>query len=210
MTRFFLRLLRRRARSGLRRRLGFPALLVLAGLSVALSLTDLSGILDRHVPALGPIAETLASGAGPARPAQAAGLTGTPRVTDGDTIALGGEDIRLHGIDAPESAQRCYRDGQALACGQSATRYLRELVAQGPVSCTARTRDRYGRVIGVCYVDAPSGRFDANAAMVEAGMAMAYRRYSGDYVPAETRARRAGRGIWSTEFQAPWDWRRNN
>ena len=40
-----------------------------------------------------------------------ADITGPARVIDGDTIDIAGERIRLHGIDAPESAQTCVADG---------------------------------------------------------------------------------------------------
>ena len=43
--------------------------------------------------------------------------------------------------------------------------------------------------------------------LVAAGWALAYRRYSTDYVAAETAARQAGRGIWRGRFVKPWDWR---
>ncbi len=42
-----------------------------------------------------------------------ADVTGPARVIDGDTIEVAGERIRLHGIDAPESGQRCRRLGHA-------------------------------------------------------------------------------------------------
>ena len=42
------------------------------------------------------------------------------------------------------------------------------------------------------------------------GLAMAYRRYSQDYVTAEQDAERAKRGIWQGKFDAPWDWRKKN
>ena len=35
-----------------------------------------------------------------------AGILGVPSVTDGDTLRIGVERIRLHGIDAPESKQK--------------------------------------------------------------------------------------------------------
>src|SRR5512143_3038749 len=44
--------------------------------------------------------------------------------------------------------------------------------------------------------------------MVRAGLALAYRRYSTDYVDEETEARNAKRGLWASEFTAPWDYRR--
>jgi hypothetical protein len=42
---------------------------------------------------------------------------------------------------------------------------------------------------------------------VRAGLALAYRRYSNDYVAEENAARDAKRGLWSGEFTPPWDWR---
>jgi endonuclease YncB( thermonuclease family) len=36
-----------------------------------------------------------------------ADLTGSLRVIDGDTVAIGDMRIRLHGIDAPERQQKC-------------------------------------------------------------------------------------------------------
>ncbi len=50
-----------------------------------------------------------------------ADVTGPARVTDGDTIEIAGERIRLHGIDAPESNQRCRRRGVPWLCGAEAS-----------------------------------------------------------------------------------------
>ncbi len=41
-----------------------------------------------------------------------ADITGPARVIDGDTIEVQGQRIRLHGIDAPESAQQCILRGK--------------------------------------------------------------------------------------------------
>ncbi len=38
--------------------------------------------------------------------------------------------------------------------------------------------------------------------------ALAYRRYSLDYVDQEADAQAARRGIWAGEFVKPWEWRR--
>ena len=50
-------------------------------------------------------------------------------VNDGDTLTLGGERIRLRGIDAPEYTQVCMRSGVEYNCGGEAARALRALVA---------------------------------------------------------------------------------
>ena len=39
------------------------------------------------------------------------------------------------------------------------------------------------------------------------GWAVAYRRYSLDYVDAEGTARQSRAGIWGSTFVMPWDWR---
>lgn len=46
-------------------------------------------------------------------------LTGVASVTDGDTLEIRGQRIRLHEIDAPESRQLCATaEGQRWRCGQ--------------------------------------------------------------------------------------------
>ena len=105
-----------------------------------------------------------------------AGVTGPARVIDGHTIAIGAEVIRLHGIDAPESNQRCRRRGVPWLCGAEASQMLRKLVGNWPVRCDDQGRDRYGRLISVCRANGA----DLNGRMVVTGMALAYRRYSTD------------------------------
>ncbi len=41
-----------------------------------------------------------------------------------------------------------------------------------------------------------------------ARLALAYRRYSLDYVDEEADAQAAWRGVWAGEFVKPWEWRR--
>jgi endonuclease YncB( thermonuclease family) len=126
-------------------------------------------------------------------------------ITDGDTIKINGRRIRFHGIDAPESRQSCSVSGRRYACGQQATEALKQLIGGNPVSCEEKDIDRYKRLVAVCSV----GNIDLNAAMVSQGWALAYRRYSSDYVPEEESARAARRGIWQGDFTAPWEWRRS-
>jgi endonuclease YncB( thermonuclease family) len=134
----------------------------------------------------------------------AAGLTGVASVIDGDTIEIHGQRIRLHGIDAPEASQLCMVGGKQWRCGAAAANRLADKVGRQQVSCEERDKDRYGRVVATCS----AGGVDLNAWMVSEGLAVAYRQYSSDYVGQEEAAKNSRRGVWATEFDMPWDWRK--
>jgi endonuclease YncB( thermonuclease family) len=136
--------------------------------------------------------------------ADAASLAGPARVIDGDTIAIGRTHIRLLGIDAPETDQTCIgKNSQRYSCGLSARAALRKLIDGRPLACVGDTKDVYGRRLMTCSV---AGK-DINRAMVADGWALAFLRYSRDYVAEERRARKRGVGLWAGAFIAPWDWR---
>ena len=131
-------------------------------------------------------------------------IIGVASVIDGDTLEIHDRRIRLDGIDAPESSQLCLRDGRKERCGQTSAFFLADLIERKTVRCIRHDVDRYGRDIANCWL----GEKNLNETMVVAGQAVAYRKYSKRYVPAETEAEAEGRGLWSTEFVMPWDWRR--
>ena len=133
-----------------------------------------------------------------------ADLSGTALIVDGDTITISGNKIRLSGIDTPERDQTCKRAGTTWRCGYKATETLRDWTYTKEVRCVGDTRDRYGRLIANCFVDG----YNLNARLVYEGIALAYRKYSKQYIPEEDKARVAKRGIWAGEFVAPWDWRK--
>ena len=135
-----------------------------------------------------------------------ADVIGEAQVIDGDTLQVAGERVRLHGIDAPESKQSCSVSGVGYACGQSAKRTLTGATAGKVVTCKGEKRDRYGRLVAVCY----AGDDDLNAKMVRDGWALAYRRYGKDYIPQETEARATGSGLWQGQFVEPWEWRKQS
>jgi endonuclease YncB( thermonuclease family) len=78
-------------------------------------------------------------------------LTGSARVIDGDTIAIGSRYVRLDGIDAPETDQVCFDPkGDRWTCGVAARDRLSSHIAVGAITCVSHGADRYGRTLAIC------------------------------------------------------------
>jgi micrococcal nuclease len=110
-------------------------------------------------------------------------------IVDGDTVdavPLGSKGtirIRLHGVDAPERGE---------PFSSAATRSTRVLLFDQRVSIDGRDVDRYGRLVARVSVRGE----DASTALLMAGLACHYVKYSSDVTlaNAEADARRHGRG----------------
>ena len=132
-------------------------------------------------------------------------LDNSIRIIDGDTIILNSEKIRFYGIDTPEKKQKCKdRNGLSYPCGEFATNELKKIITSGQLFCKKRATDRYGRSISICYVNG----VDINSLMVKNGWALAYRKYSRDYIDEEKEAKDKKLGMWAGKFIAPWRWRK--
>ena len=136
----------------------------------------------------------LAASAASAKP-----IYGVAVAADGDSLIVDGGRIRLFGIDAPELGQVCRRDSEQWACGAESAERLSKLVTGREVRCVPVGTDQYERVLARCS----AGPADVNRTMVASGYAVAFRRYSQDYVSAEESARLANRGLWSGTFEMP-------
>lgn len=62
--------------------------------------------------------------------------------------------------------------------GAEATAALTELISGQQLTCRQRDIDRYGRIVGQCFL--PDGR-DITAAMIASGTAEEFCRYSGNH-----------------------------
>ena len=134
-------------------------------------------------------------------------ISGVPKIIDGDTIKILNKRIRFHGIDTPEKKQFCVKNSKEYRCGKEATNALKKKIDGDLVICKVQDElDRYKRYIGVCFL----GDIDLNKWMVRNGYAVAYRRYSEDYIKDENYAKKNKIGLWSSKFIHPEKWRKLN
>jgi endonuclease YncB( thermonuclease family) len=139
--------------------------------------------------------------------ADAADITGTAKVREGDTVLIGNTRIRLGGIDAPSVDQLCLNNsGERWTCGVAARDELIKRADNKVWTCHTRQIDRRGRQVARCEVDGE----DIQKWMVKNGWALSYVRFSHDYDADEKAAREAKAGMWQGAFIAPWDWRVRN
>ncbi|MDC0404501.1 thermonuclease family protein [Candidatus Pelagibacter sp.] len=129
----------------------------------------------------------------------------TIKIVDGDTIHLNGEKIRFTGIDTPELKQTCLKEGVKDLCGVSAKQILIDKIGNNNVKCISDGKDQYKRTLAECFVNNES----LSSYLVRSGYAFAYRRYSKKFIPDEDYARINKIGIWSMEFDYPWDYRKS-
>lgn len=128
-------------------------------------------------------------------------IAGGVKLIDGDSLRVDGEEIRLIGIDAPESQQFCVKHGQKWPCGRDASRHLRHLISAEEINCKGSDHDKYDRLLAKCYV----GGVELNRMMVRDGWAVSF----GDYEREEAEAEATNKGIWAGDFDRPQDWRRH-
>ena len=141
------------------------------------------------------------------RSSTAASVSGRAHVVDGDSLEINNISIRLFGVDAPEGRQYCQtKAGEDWPCGRQASAALRRFINNRSVTCIRQDTDKYGRMIALCEVD----NVDLNGWLTANGHALAYRKFTRDYVDEEQSAKAAKRGIWRGDFTPPWQWRREN
>ena len=129
----------------------------------------------------------------------------TIKIVDGDTIHLNGEKIRFTGIDTPELKQSCLKEGIKVFCGVTAKQILIDKIGNNNVECISEGKDQYKRTLAECFVNNES----LSSYLVKSGYAFAYRRYSKKFIPDEDYARINKIGMWSMEFDYPWDFRKS-
>lgn len=127
------------------------------------------------------------------------GIYRVDRVLDGDTIELtGGEKVRYHGIDAPESGKKWSTQAQEMNRGLVERKSVR-------IELDRVTRDPYGRILAYVWV----GDTLVNEALIREGFARyfavkgeAVPKYRERFLSAEAEAKQGHRGLWMDEWES--------
>ncbi len=132
------------------------------------------------------------------------------RVKDGDTIVVSLDegrtvDVRLWGVDAPESDQ---------PYGPVATKAARKIAKNKTCSVVVRDHDHHGRIIGRVFVSEKS--IDVGHSLVTSGYAWHRTKYvtghqelSDQLEESQAQARREELGLWTQSNPIPpWEWRK--
>ena len=145
-------------------------------------------------------------------------IYGVPKIIDGDTVHIINKKIRLEGIDAPEIKQQCKKPflqissfigiqlSKSYLCGATSTKKLINKIGNSKIRCISSSKDRYKRYLATCYKE----KINLNKWMVRNGYAVAYKRYSKNYVRDEEFARENKLGLWEGSFTMPEKWRKLN
>ena len=145
-------------------------------------------------------------------------ISGIPKVVDGDTIHINDNKFRLEGIDAPEMRQQCKKERLKISsiigftfyknysCGEVSKENLELKIDRSKIKCILSIKDRYKRYLAKCF----KNRINLNRWMVRNGHAVAYRRYSKEYVSDEDFAKKNKLGLWQGKFLKPEKWRKLN
>ncbi len=141
-----------------------------------------------------------------AAPAAAQTFTGPPPSSMATHWTCRAREFGCFGIDAPELMQTCQRGGEEWRCGQDARALLAEIVATRTLSCAARDRDHYGRIVAICR----ASETDLSAFMAREGFAIALPQFTSAYLDLEARAKKFRLALWGSTFLMPANFRHAN
>ena len=92
------------------------------------------------------------------------------------------------------------------SCGVISKEKLITKINKSQINCVSSGQDRYKRYLATCYKD----KINLNKWMVRNGLAVAYKRYSKEYLRDEAYAKENKLGIWKGSFVRPEKWRKLN
>jgi len=114
-------------------------------------------------------------------------VSGQVAMVDGDTLWVGSQEIRIHGIDAPETSQKCQLPKGTWDCSGGAINALASMIDGKTVTCASNEIDQYGRLIARCSTDEVP---DIGARLVAGRRGLGLREVFDRLYPARERAAR--------------------
>jgi endonuclease YncB( thermonuclease family) len=179
--------------------------------ALALGLIYVGGPMLRSADGVGAAVAPLSgdgsgSGGGSGQVTISSEISGRATGVTGDLMRVDGTFVRLEGIEAPASAQPCYREnGRRWNCASAARSGLAKIIRGHQVTCTPSGKDESGRTLANCVVD---GTTDVATELVRNGYVFATSSsYFNSLSSAEETARNAKVGIWQGEVVRPQEWR---
>jgi micrococcal nuclease len=140
------------------------------------------------------------------------------KVSDGDTITVRQTNskeikVRLACIDAPETSKRGQTGQQ---WGEESANNLQKLVkeANNEVMISIVDTDRYGRKVAEVFTSVNNQEKSLNEEQLTSGNAYLYRQYLKNcpnaevFQRAEEIAIASRAGVWSGNYEKPWDYRK--
>jgi endonuclease YncB( thermonuclease family) len=134
-------------------------------------------------------------------------ISGAGQAIEGDMLSVNGGLVKLWGVDAPDTGQKCQSNaGQEYDCFESSRAALDRYINGRTVECHIRGKDSFGQPVGTCGV----AGLDLAALMVRGGWALAFQRLAPEYAQLEGMAQGKRAGLWAGIVEPPWDWRSKN
>ena len=93
---------------------------------------------------------------------------------------------------------------QKVFCGMFAKMLLIKKIGNETPKCISEGKDAYKRTLAECFINGES----LSVFLVRSGYAFAYRKYSKKFIKEEEFAKENKLGMWSMEFEYPWDFRK--
>lgn len=122
-------------------------------------------------------------------------VEGKAAASSGIRLRVGGTDVQLYGIEAPEATQACGNR----SCAAAAKSALQKLVQGKRATCSISGRAEDGIASATCVVDGA----DVAAQLVRAGHVFSSTGLFATYASAEREARNGKLGLWKSNSDRP-------